>query len=293
MTAVRLRAGDYEATFLPGAGMLGTSLRHRGSEYVARPEPIARSRAGSMTAIALMHPWANRLATRHYRAAGRDVDLSGLDLPTDEGGRPLHGNLRAAPFVVDRVGRDRIDAHLVHENDPTRFAAFPFPHRLEVQVRLDARRGLGVTTTIRPTGPSAVPIAFGWHPYLRLPGSRRSHWRLDLPACDRIALDERHLPTGTRSRVAHEHLTLTGRALDDHFALRRAKTIAIDDGTRRVSVRFGRGFPFAQIYAPPRRRLVAIEPMAAPIDGLRSGAAPVVGPDAHFSAVFSIAVDAD
>ena len=293
MTAVRLRAGDYEATFRPDAGMTGTSLRYRNVEHVVRPEPLGRLRAGVMTGISLMHPWANRLGARRYRAAGRTVDLTALDLPTDAACLPLHGNLCAAPFVVDRIDRHRLDAHLGHEADSPRFAAFPYPHRLDVSVQLDARRGLTVGTVLRPTGRRAVPVAFGWHPYLRLPASTRSGWALVLPGSERLALGGHKLPTGARTPVRRGRLPLAGTSLDDHFALRAPTALAIGDGERRVTVRFGNGYGYAQVYAPARRRFVAIEPMTAPIDGLRTGTTPSVAPGEQFTAGFTIAVGAD
>ena len=201
MTAVRLRADAYAATFRPDAGMLGTSLRWRGDEYIARPEPLIRNRRGAMTALALMHPWANRLGGRRYRAAGRTVSLAGLDLATDDVGLPLHGNLGAARFTVESAEATRVVASRLHERGDERFPAFPFPHRLTVEARLDAHRGLTVRTTVEPTGSRPVPVAFGWHPYLRLPESGRARWRLDLPRCQRLGLDHRNLPTGERTPV--------------------------------------------------------------------------------------------
>ncbi|MFM8237591.1 MAG: aldose 1-epimerase [Actinomycetota bacterium] len=275
--------------------MLATSLRHLGAEYVARPEPLAAAGAGAMTAIALMHPWANRLGGRRYRAAGRRVDLGGLALPTDEHGLPLHGNLTGAPFAVDALRADRIVAHRIHaaDDDRARFAAFPYPHRLEVRARLDGRRGLTVTTTVRPTSGRPVPVAFGWHPYLRLPSGSRSGWELVLPRREHIALDPRRLPTGVRTPERATRVALSGLALDDHFALAGRRAIALGNGTHRVTVGFGSGFPFVQIYAPARRRFVAIEPMTAPIDGLRHGRVPVVTPGHRFATSFTIAVGAD
>ena len=120
MTTVRLRAGEYVATFRPDAGMLGTSLRWRGDEYIARPEPLIRNRGGAMTALALMHPWANRLGARRYRAAGRTVSLAGLDLATDDIGLPLHGNLGAAPFTVESAEATRVVASRLHERGDDR-----------------------------------------------------------------------------------------------------------------------------------------------------------------------------
>ena len=93
MAGISLHAGKYEATFRPDAAMLCASLRHGDDEYVAWPRTIEEFRAGRATAIPLVHPWANRLATDSYRAAGIDVDLAGLTLPRDPNGLLIHGNL--------------------------------------------------------------------------------------------------------------------------------------------------------------------------------------------------------
>src|SRR5215510_6734960 len=92
---VVLSAGDYEAVFLPGLGMLGASLKYRGIELVYLGGGPARYRAGHQTGFPLLAPWANRLAARRYRAAGVDVDLRRLPLGTDENGLPIHGTMTA------------------------------------------------------------------------------------------------------------------------------------------------------------------------------------------------------
>ena len=95
--AVVLAAGGLEATFLPGLGLLGASLRHQGEELLALPGGVAGYRDGHVTGLPLLAPWANRLAGRRYRAAGVEVDLDGLPLHTDPGGLPIHGTLTAHP----------------------------------------------------------------------------------------------------------------------------------------------------------------------------------------------------
>src|SRR5258707_15622547 len=72
LAARTLAAGDLEAVFLPGHGMLGASLRHRGVELLRRVQDLAAAAAkGSTAGIPLLHPWANRLAGPGYRARGR------------------------------------------------------------------------------------------------------------------------------------------------------------------------------------------------------------------------------
>ena len=89
--AVTLAAGELEATFLPGLGLLGTALRHRGEDLLALPGEVAGYQDRHVTGLPLLAPWANRLPAWRYRAAGVEVDLEGLDLPTDPGGLPIHG----------------------------------------------------------------------------------------------------------------------------------------------------------------------------------------------------------
>src|SRR5215217_7465474 len=84
--AVTLAAGELEATFLPGLGLLGTSLRHRGEELLALPGGVEGYRDGHVTGLPLPAPWANRLPGWRYRAAGVEVSLEGLDLHTDPAG---------------------------------------------------------------------------------------------------------------------------------------------------------------------------------------------------------------
>ena len=93
-SAHALVAGDLEAVLLPGAGMLGASLRHRGVEMLGRVEDLAAAAAkGSTAGVPLLHPWANRLAGLRYRAAGREVALDPQSplLHFDANGLPIHG----------------------------------------------------------------------------------------------------------------------------------------------------------------------------------------------------------
>jgi galactose mutarotase-like enzyme len=272
--------------------MLCTSLRWRGDEYVARPGTIADFRRGRATAVPLVHPWANRLARRSYRAAGRRVDLRGVTLPTDGAGLPIHGNVFGVPFDVVHVDAARVVARLDYGAHRALMRAFPFPHLVTVDARLHAQRGLTITTEVRPTGRLAVPVSFGWHPYLRLPGPRRADWKLYLPTREHLELDERLVPTGRSVREPAERARVGRRTFDDHYALGRDRTFVLAAHGRSLSLRFGRAYPFAQLFAPAGREYVAIEPMTAPIDALGRGVAPVVHAGGRFRATFSLAVHA-
>src|SRR6476660_9467135 len=160
--AITLRAGELAATFVPGVGMTGVSLRYRGREHLALPGGLEALRAGRTAGLPLLAPWGNRLAARRYRAAGVDVDLRGLHLGTDDNGLPIHGLLVGKPgWRVDQQEVRGATARLDSSIDVDA-RAFPFPHRIELSIA--ARDGtVTIDTTIVPTAPRRVPIAFGWH----------------------------------------------------------------------------------------------------------------------------------
>ena len=173
-------------------------------------------------------------------------------------------------------------------------SAFPFPHELHVEAELKDGT-LRVGTILLPTGDVAVPVAFGWHPYLRLPGVPRAEWRVELPVHRRAVLDERGLPTGASEPVAIEPAPLGERTYDDLFIeLERPALFALEGGGRRIELELGDGYPFAQVYAPlgtGDEPYVCFEPMTAPVnalisgDGLRS-----VSPGGSFRADFTVRV---
>lgn len=140
--------------------------------------------------------------------------------------------------------------------------AFPFPHRIVAVIGVDGR-SLSVSTSISPIDDRAVPVSFGFHPYLRLRRRRRSSWRLLLPEREHLELDDRSIPTGRRVREAAERDRIGSRTFDDLYALGDVRELGIEGGGRRLSVRFDDGYPFAQVYAPPDASFVCLEPMTA------------------------------
>ena len=290
MADITLFAGDYEATIKPDVAMLCASLRFKGEEYVAWPRSLEQFQQGAATAIPPLHPWSNRLGGWAYDVGATHVDLEGIDLPVDGNGLPIHGKLFGAAFEVVKHERgNRLVAQLDYGADPDRLRAFPFPHVLTIDARLHPKRGLNIVTTVEATGAVAVPISFGWHPYVTLPGGERASWELRWPACEHVEVDENIMPTGVRTPRAAERAPIADRTFDDHYALGADRRFAIADGGRSLTFEFDAKYPFAQLFVPPDKELVAIEPMTATIDALGRGTTPMCAPGDRFLASFNIA----
>jgi aldose 1-epimerase len=289
--------GRIEAAFVPGAGMVGCSLLYDGEELLGQRGGLATYIANRSTmGIPLLHPWANRVAKRHFRVAGREVDLwahPGL-YTLGPKGLPIHGLLAAAAgWSVDRHEDTAEGPRLVGTFD---FAAredlmtvFPFPHQLQVEAGISDET-LTIATTVRASGETPVPIAFGYHPYLRLPGVERSAWVVEIPVSERVVLDSEELPTGELEQADVAAGPLGSRTFDDEFAA-PAQPFALAGGGRRIEVSFDRGYPYAQVYAPDDDDVIAFEPMTAPTNTLVSGQdLKLLQPGESYEASFSIKV---
>src|SRR5438309_1638276 len=113
---LRSDSGALEATFVPGAGMICWSLRDRGEELLAHPVSLeGYVDGGHVTAVPLLHPWANRLSSSSYGIAGRQVtlDMAAANIHTDPNGLPIHGLVAGcSAWEVLEAGRARVRARL-------------------------------------------------------------------------------------------------------------------------------------------------------------------------------------
>jgi aldose 1-epimerase len=307
--AYEITIGDsvLEATFVPEVGMVGNSLRHEGEELLFARDGLAGYKEhGSVFGIPLLHPFANRLSAWEFELAGQRVKLD-PDSPVAHRdaatGTVIHGLLGASPHwkVVD-ADRNMLTAELDFAAVPQYMAAFPFAHRVRYVASV-AQTTLTVAFTVIASAEQAVPVSFGFHPYLTLPGSDRREWQVEIPVASRGILDERMIPTGQTEAVAPDELDgpLGDRTFDTSYPTLYGAgpagsdpppTFSLADGKRRISLRHVSGYPVSQVYAPERSDFICFEPMTAPIDALISGdGLNWVEPGEEFTATFTISVE--
>jgi galactose mutarotase-like enzyme len=292
--------GALRATFVPAAGMLCGSLRFRGEELLAQRRGVrAYAERGSTMGIPLLHPWANRLASFGYAAAGRTVELdreSAL-MAHDQNGLPIHGVIPGLlPWQLldhaDGATADRLRARMDWERGEL-LGVFPFPHTLELDAAVTDST-LTLQTTLRACSTTAVPVSFGYHPYLTIPGTERADWEVRLPAATHLRLDDRMIPTGDGEAMTARRLALGNSAWDDAYgALAPQPRFSASAQGRTVSLAFLRGYDFAQVFAQPGQSFVCFEPMTAPTNALVSGdRLRTVEPGGEFRAAFEVSIAA-
>lgn len=287
-------SSSLTATYVPLAGMVATSLADGEDEFLGQRRGLdAYVTTGKTMGIPILYPWANRLSASKYGINGAVVTLTAGTggVRTDEHGVPIHGVLAAYPgWLVTARTDNELTAVLDYGGKPRLLASFPFPHVLTQKISLEDRR-LTVETTVMPTTAASVPLCFGYHPYLRIPGVPREEWLLTTPTMNHLPVDNWGIPTGVSAQWIGFTEALKTTEYDDGFdSVTDGSVFAISGGDRRIEVKFEKGYPAAQLFAPRNDDVIGIEPMAAPTDALRRGNYRFAVPGKPETSRFSITV---
>jgi aldose 1-epimerase len=195
-----------------------------------------------------------------------------------------HGLARWRPFKIESANQNRATLSLVLHPLPD----YPFLTQYKVDYHLGPM-GLTVTSTVINLDEVPIPFSLGFHPYFAVASPSINTTHLTIPANNYIALNDRMLPTG-------EILPVMGTSFDfrnerpigeqvfdvTYTELQRdnngMSTVVLKDAHGGVTeVSQDRNFPYLQIFsgdtlpAGKQRTSLAIEPMTAPPDALRSG----------------------
>jgi aldose 1-epimerase len=214
----------------------------------------------------LLVPWPNRVRDGAYSFDGRD-----LQLPLTEPARhnASHGLARWAAWSPEEHGAGSVSLGY------RLMAQSGYPWTLDLHVLFDlSADGLTVTQTATNLSDRPAPYASGAHPYLSAGPGPVDGWELSLPVGE-----EGVEGTAYDFRVSRP---LRDMVLDDAFGeLTRDEggvaTAEVRDPASGLGVALwvDRHHPWLMVYSaddqPERRVALAVEPMTAPPDALRSG----------------------
>ncbi len=299
---LRDEQAQLEATFLPGAGMLCSSLRHRGEELLAQNRGVeAYVERGKTMGIPLLYPWANRLAGFDYTVAGRNVAVphDTTRVALDDRGLPIHGVI-GGRMAWELTGGPSSEAEPPSAPGDAEAGAGGAPGRLRAQtltalLSWSESRGGAVRGVPVPPRPSLRGQPAG-----RTPGDRSDGARVRAGhGAGGVRLSPLPLPAGHPTRAlaggaAGDARPLARRPPDPDRPRRgavqprrssspsassttastrcpRHARFAVEAADRRLELELLEGYPCAQVYAPRPGEFICFEPMTAPANALRSG----------------------
>lgn len=249
---------------------------------------------------AKMAPFPNRIRDGKYSFNGQDYQLPLNDTKL---GNAIHG------FVFDKVFE-----LLSHDESQTecsvelqysyngKMEGFPFPFKMNLTYIL-SDDGLECETLVVNTGQQPMPFGDGWHPYFQT-NNKVDRLQLCLPSAELIELDDKKIPTGKLLPFTDFEdclVTIGDRNFDTGLKLKlngRDDIVNIElydpDNDILIDVWQEVGtnkYNYLQLYIPPDRQSIAIEPMSCAADAFNNGMGLItLAPGERFQARYGITV---
>ncbi len=222
----------------------------------------------------ILFPFPNRLRDGKYQYGGKTYQF---DINNANTNNAIHGFSKNVEMQVTHVEAKKEFASITctYTHAGTH-KAYPFHFTFHVTFIL--RGGsLELEMTFTNTDKVALPVGLGWHPYFRI-SDKSDDTSLRMPNCQLIDIDERKLPTGNKIEfTGFEKITKIGNtSLDNGFYItNRTKNAEVilksDKGTLSYWQETGAAkWNFLQVFTPPHRQSIALEPMTCNIDAFNN-----------------------
>lgn len=165
---------------------------------------------------------------------------------------------------------------------PGAFAGFPFPFRVTNKIIFDGK-SFSIESSVTNIGNKNLPYSEGWHPYFML-GEKIDTLKMSLPKSSLAILDSADLPTGNfkedlrfvGGRTIGEEFINDCLCLGDEFSNAQKSDnkiahVILESSQSSLDIWQRTGteqYNAIQIYTPPDRMSIAIEPMTSEPDAL-------------------------
>ena len=304
---VRIESGDYAAE----VSSIGGGLRM--CTYRDQPlvESYPRGEKPPLNSNVVLAPWPNRTEDGCFSFEGVDYNL---EVSEPDRNNAIHGLVASLPWSLTQISAEHAAASCSIGPQP----GWPWAFSLRSDYVLSAE-GLKVVFKARNDAAAPAPFAFGVHTYLSLFGRPIDECVLSVPGQTLLELDPtRLLPTGVEQpldqvselRELASGIKLSGAVLDhcvrgDYGHVPRVCVLKHADlatEPRSIVMTTDIKLPWFQIFTadpelgcgyPDRGRALAVEPMSAPPNALRSGRdLAVVNPKEHVVFEWSLRVGA-
>lgn len=238
----------------------------------------------------LLAPFPNRIADGRYMFEGKEYQLS-INKPDEH--NAIHGFVSDKAFSVVRSDECPEGYELVLQYQSDGVEGFPFPFEITVTYLFTDDDRLNIKTEVKNTGDASIPIGFGWHPYFTT-GADVGNLTLKLPPVKQLEADSRLIPTGAMAEVNDWAVPekIADAVFDTGFEfISENREVVLSDDYLTITISCGEGYNYLQVFTPPWRTSIAIEPMTCAANAFNNKLGPrILQPGSGFSAEFEISV---
>ncbi|OWV27365.1 hypothetical protein B7988_00855 [Fibrobacter sp. UWB1] len=251
--------------------------------YGYKDEPTLRKISPDTNAGCRLTPFPGRTAYAKFTWQGKTYELVNN---VSWAPHALHGFLQNKEWEFESFESEADSCTAVFTCDwPGAFAGFPFPFRATNAITFTGE-SVSITSTVKNVGNTDMPYSEGWHPYFTL-GEKIDNLTMKLPSCSLALLDKADIPTG---EFKEDSRFESGRKINDEFindcfCLEKDVTelqangsdfinnahVSLESDNYSLDIWQKAGveqYNAIQIYTPPDRMSIAIEPMTAEPDAL-------------------------
>ena len=236
-----------------------------------------------------LFPFPNRIANGSYVFNNEKHHLL-INFPQQN--NAIHGLVYDKEFDVLQVEPGESECCLVlgyvSSGD---LPGYPFQFRMQQRYRWSDKKGFECTTTIENLSDYSIPLGHGYHPYFKIGLRKINDLYLRFKAITVLEVDQENIPTGklVKYQKFDQIRQIGTTVLDNCFQLdtsRQCAEVTLSDMSRDIQVNIwmetGKNkYNYLQVFTPPGRDSIAIEPMTCAPDAFNSGEGLIVLPSAE------------
>lgn len=224
-----------------------------------------------------LFPFPNRIRDGKYSFHNTEYQLA-LNFPQEN--NAIHGLIYDKEFKVVDIEDGEIACTLILEYTAKPAPGYPFTYLIKVIYKLKELTGFDCLVKIANTMDQSIPVAHGWHPYFIGGTGSVNELSLQFPGDVQLEVDDRNIPTGKEAgySIFNELKRIGDTQLDNCFRLLpqedRASIVLKDEKSGFgycIWQETGKyRYNYVQIYTPPDRKSIAIEPMTSAPDAFNN-----------------------
>ncbi len=266
-TSHKLQKNDTCISIIAERGACLNSLQIKGKEILWGYSTESELEKMEWAKSAWLIPFPNRLNFGKYVFENKNFQF-----PINLEPHAIHGFTLFEEFeLVDSSVNEEFGSLKFRYEYDGKFDYYPFSFSFEVDFQLSENQ-LIINSHLKNESQTSIPAGFGWHPYFAL-GGQVENWQLQVPDCKKVEVNDVMIPTGKLVPFS-EFLSkkeIGKTELDTCFKVHTEKPLSITLESPNLRLDYtqqadNQSFPYVQIFIPPNRDCVAIEPMTCGVD---------------------------